>query len=189
MKYGWELAVYFTFFVFPFINDAFTDLRFVGTYLREFAKLGEINRRLQQFITEYYRWKKSRFDPPSEPQFVDFMELGPLQSAEKLFYQVDLSAAEASAVLSEGGHKLTEFARFIATHIYASVSENHSLLTNGDFIATLDPRQLVFDPELIARHAACSHDTKHIYPWGFDAERLLRLRGKSRQETAVCAAD
>jgi hypothetical protein len=122
VKYAWELAVYFTFFVFPFINELFTDLRFAASYVREFAKLGELNRSLQQYITDYYRWKKLRYDPPNGPQFFDFMELGGLRSTERLFYQVGLTAVEGATVLAQESVKLTEFARYIVAHIGAAVS-------------------------------------------------------------------
>jgi flavin-dependent dehydrogenase len=189
LKYAWELAVYFTFFVFPFINELFTDLRFATSYLREFAKLGELNRSLQQYITDYYRWKKLRYDPPNRPQFFDFMELGGLRSSEKLFYQVGLTAAEAATVLAEESVKLTEFARYIVAYIGAAVSGNQSL-GDSHYIAGLDLDHLAFDAELICQQADCSSETIAPHSWGFDAERLHRLRGTAKKETQnACAAD
>ncbi|HEV3076556.1 MAG TPA: FAD-dependent oxidoreductase, partial [Thermoanaerobaculia bacterium] len=38
LRYVWELTVYFSFFVFPFINDLFTDRQFVPSFLRHFAR-------------------------------------------------------------------------------------------------------------------------------------------------------
>jgi flavin-dependent dehydrogenase len=190
MKYAWELAVYFTFFVFPFINELFTDLGFAASYLREFARLGELNRSLQQYITDYYRWKKLRYDNPTEPQFFDFMELGALRSTERLFYEVGLTATEAATLLAQESVKLTEFARYIVAHICASVSGRQSLLQDRHFIAGLDLDHLVFDVELICQRAECSKDTSPPYSWGFDAQRLLRLQGTRKQEaTQACAAD
>ena len=190
MKYAWELAVYFTFFVFPFINELFTDLRFSAPYLREFAKLGDLNRSLQQFITEYYRWKKLKYTPPAEPQFFDFKELGPLRSSERLFYQVGLGAPEAAAVLAQEVEKLDQFARYIVTYICASVSGNQGLLRNRHFIADLDLVHFPFDPGRICQWAACSKDTNPPYSWEFDAECLVRLRGQLSQKAAnAFAAD
>src|SRR5262245_38135030 len=40
LRYVWELTIYFGFYVFPFINDLFTDRRFLIAYLRTFTKLG-----------------------------------------------------------------------------------------------------------------------------------------------------
>jgi flavin-dependent dehydrogenase len=190
MKYAWELAVYFTFFVFPFINDLFTDLRFAAGYLREFARLGELNRGLQQYITDYYRWKKLRYDPPEEPQFFDFMELGALRSAESLFYQVGLTAAEAATILTQESLKLAEFARNIVACICASVSGNQSLLKDRHFIAGLDLYNLVFDADLICQKTESPSDTNPPYYCAVDAECLLRLRGTPKREAAnACAAD
>src|SRR5262249_31441905 len=40
LKYVWELSVYFPFYVFPFVNDLFTDRRFLAEYFAAFATLG-----------------------------------------------------------------------------------------------------------------------------------------------------
>jgi hypothetical protein len=190
MKYAWELAVYFTFFVFPFINDLFTDLRFAASYVREFARLGELNRGLQQYITDYYRWKKSHYDPPNEPQFFDFMELGALRSAESLFYRVGLTATEATTILAQESVKLSEFARSIVACICASVSGNEGLLRDHSFIAGLDLDNLVFNAELICQKTESLNDANPAYSCGVDAERLLQLRGTPKRESAnACAAD
>jgi flavin-dependent dehydrogenase len=190
VKYGWELAVYFTFFVFPFVNDLFTDLSFAASYLREFSRMGELNRRLQQFIADYYRWKKVRYEPPAEPQFFDFMDLGPLRSTESLFYQVGLSANEAGEVLVQKSHQLTEFARYLVTHICASVAGDGSLLNNRLFIEQINLDSFTFDAEGICRQVACSKETTPSYSWGFDAERLLRIRSVLKPQRAdACAAD
>src|SRR5205085_7878836 len=58
LKYSWELAVYFSFYVFPFINDLFTDRRFLATFVSRFSQLGPINRSLQSFVSSYFQWKK-----------------------------------------------------------------------------------------------------------------------------------
>src|SRR6266852_2501469 len=40
LKYSWELAIYFSFYVFPFVNDLFTNQRFIPLFLRRFGQLG-----------------------------------------------------------------------------------------------------------------------------------------------------
>src|SRR5712692_1094182 len=40
LKYVWELTIYFAFYVFPFINDLFTDRRFLVSFLQRFSRLG-----------------------------------------------------------------------------------------------------------------------------------------------------
>jgi flavin-dependent dehydrogenase len=189
MKYAWELAVYFTFFVFPFINDLFTDLRFCTSYLRDFAQLGELNRNLQKLITDYYQWKKPRYSCSAEPQFIDFMELGPLQAAEKLFYEVGLSAEEAARVLSRETEKLRMFARYLVAHIRATVSGNANLLTDRDYVQSIDLNQIAFDPDSICDEADGVKEGGPVYAWGFDSKCLLRVQGKRREQVSVCAAD
>src|SRR5215210_3261861 len=56
LKYTWELTVYFAFYVFPFINDLFTNRQFISLFLNRFARLGPINKNLQAFISSYYCW-------------------------------------------------------------------------------------------------------------------------------------
>src|SRR5205823_6363338 len=69
LKYVWELCVYFPFYVFPFINDLFTDTRFILLFLTRFGQLGPINASLQAFLSGYYQWKKRACPPPPEPIF------------------------------------------------------------------------------------------------------------------------
>jgi len=47
LKYTWELTVYFAFYVFPFINDLFTEAKFIPLYFSKFAHLGLVNSNLQ----------------------------------------------------------------------------------------------------------------------------------------------
>src|SRR5207249_11551451 len=60
LKYTWELAIYFVFFVFPFINQLFTDQTFILPYLGKLSRLGRINSNLQAFLSGFYRWKKAQ---------------------------------------------------------------------------------------------------------------------------------
>ena len=60
LKYSWELAIYFAFYVFPFINDLFTDTRFLPGFLRRFSHLGPINHGLLDLLVGLYNWKKER---------------------------------------------------------------------------------------------------------------------------------
>src|SRR5262249_26249519 len=64
LKYTWELAIYFSFYVFPFINDLFTDERFIAAFFSRFGRLGPLNKNLQRFINAYYHCK-SKVGPPT----------------------------------------------------------------------------------------------------------------------------
>jgi len=188
LKYAWELTIYFTFFVFPFINDLFTELEFSGPFLREFAKLGALNHNVQRFITSYYRWKKSRGGAPSQPQFFDFTELRPLQSSAELFYRVGLSPTEAASVLKREAHNLTSFARFIVAHVYSVVSGDPNLITNEQFVENLDLSGVEFNPEFVSQRAK-SHKDRRPYDWGFDAHCLSRLRDVQNFESQLPLPD
>jgi hypothetical protein len=181
LKYAWELAVYFSFFVFPFINDLFTDLRFVFPYLRLLAELGSLNRSLQSFITSYYRWKKQNTRPVGGPRFFDFTELGPLRDAESLFYQVGIAPEAAVELLTRAKLQLDEFARYIVAHVSSVVSANPAWLTDRTMIDGLDIADIRFDSGRMCKHtgspkADASHD------WGFNAHCLRRLQDESKED-------
>jgi flavin-dependent dehydrogenase len=181
MKYAWELAVYFTFLVFPFINDLFIDLQFSTSFLREFAALGSLNGNLQKLITSYYRWKKDHCSTPSEPQFFDFTELRPLYTSAELFYKVGVSSAEAIDILKLGMDNLRCLARFIAAHISSIVAGDPSLVSNKQFIENIDLSEIKFNPEFMYRQAE-SQKAGSKYDWGFDPECLARLRTAAELE-------
>src|SRR5262249_26844154 len=130
MKYSWELTIYFTFYVFPFINQVFTDTTFVVPYLDLFAKLGALNHSLQTFITAYYHWKKRKPVEFQKPKFVDFMFCEPLKKSEELFYEIGLSGSQCMRVLKQALGNVERLGRFIAAYIYSAVLDDEGLLTN-----------------------------------------------------------
>lgn len=156
MKYSWELTIYFTFYVFPFINQVFTDPSFALPYLELFSKLGAMNRNLQDFIAGYYCWKKKKGRPvePHEPRFFDFMSFEPLKKAEGLFYQTGLSVPETLSILRQNMPNVEGFARFIAAYIYSVVLGDEGLTANKELIETINIQDLRFDPE--AMREECS---------------------------------
>lgn len=154
MKYGWELTLYFTFYVFPFINQVFTETSFVVPYLDLFAKLGVLNNNLQTFINGYYHWKKNQGLESEEARFFDFMSLEPLKKAEQLFYEVGLSSSECLRALKASMANIDRLARFVAVHIYAAVAGDETILTNKQLIETIRLDNLQFDPDKIRRECS-----------------------------------
>jgi 2-polyprenyl-6-methoxyphenol hydroxylase-like FAD-dependent oxidoreductase len=175
MKYSWELAIYFAFFVFPFINDLFTERRFIIPFVQRFAQLGPINKNLQVFISAYYQWKKTARGRPSKIIYSDFTEMAALFRAEKTFYHVGVSVEEARIILDQQLGNLKEMARFIVVHISAAVLGDECALINRSFVAGFDLNRLRFDPsEIRARYAACKSSSE-IYNWSFDPDVLRRF--------------
>jgi len=158
MKYGWELTIYFTFYVFPFVNQLFTDTAFVVPYLDLFAKLGALNNSVQGFITSYYRWKKNQPVAPREPDLFDFTGLEPLKKSEELFYKVGLSARECIKTLRHSMANIENLARFIAVYVYSVVLSDEELLTNKQFVESVKIASLSFDPEAMA------HECRNLDP-------------------------
>jgi len=146
-KYGWELAVYFGFYVLPFINDLFTDEEFLPVFMRKFGLLGPINRMLQQFLSDFFQWKKTNVQPKAAPELHDFYEMLPLRNSELLFYQVGLTREEATEVLERQFNSLKGFARWIVAQVYSTVLGDPMIAMNTEFINGIKLRDIRFDPE------------------------------------------
>jgi flavin-dependent dehydrogenase len=174
LKYTWELSVYFSFFVFPFINDLSTDLGFVPAYLGMFARLGAVNRGLQSFLSGFYQWKARLPRAAHDPVFHDFSALEPLRRAESTFYRVGVSSAEAVEILSELLDSLQEFARFVVAWIYAAVLDDPDLLTSRPLVEGIDFRSLAFDVEAMRAEHPRLRDSVGTWAWSFDTSSLER---------------
>jgi 2-polyprenyl-6-methoxyphenol hydroxylase-like FAD-dependent oxidoreductase len=169
LKYTWELAVYFGFFVFPMLNDLYANPEFMKPFLRRFAVLGPINSNLQRTLSAFFRWKKKQ--PPrihSEPQLFEFFDMKPLFEAETIFYETGLKPAEAVAVVDRHLERLQEFARYIIAHIYAAVLGNREVLTNAPFISSLKLRETVFDSDEMRAAYAPFAGSRESYPWNLN---------------------
>ena len=177
MKYTWELTVYFAFYVFPFINDLFTDRRFVAAYLGRFGRLGAVNGNVIDFLCDYRRWKDEHgLAAPAEPRFVDFLAIGPLAVAEKTFYRVGVDAAEGREVLNGQLANLETLARWIVAHVAVTVVGDERVLTDRAFVAGIDPRAFRFDPAEMRRRWAEVGGSAGSLDWGFDADALAGYR-------------
>jgi flavin-dependent dehydrogenase len=179
LKYAWELTVYFTFLVFPFINNLLTNLEFAAAYLREFAKLGALNHGVQSFLVSYYNWKKPRRAHNTQARLFDFTELGPLRDSEQMFYKVGVSQERGVRELNAGMLNLEELARYIVAHVYATVSGKVSLLTNRRFVEELDLARLRFDAEQIYRQASEHSASDPRHKWSFDPWCVAALQDAS----------
>lgn len=168
LKYSWELAVYSGCYVFSFANDLFVNPEFLLFFLRKFARLGPINHSLQSFLGSYYQWKKRRGVEPGDPVLIDFHDPRPVRDSEKLFYEAGVTLAEAKVALSRHVERLMELARCIAAHVYASVLEDRAVLFNAVFVASLDLRDLKFDPEAMRADYGRFEDSPEMQQWNLD---------------------
>jgi 2-polyprenyl-6-methoxyphenol hydroxylase-like FAD-dependent oxidoreductase len=184
LKYTWELSAYFSFFVFPFINDLATNRRFVLSYLGKFSRLGAINKHLQAFISAYYQWKKSARQPVRDPLFHDFTSIGSLRTAESTFYRTDISAEEALSVLETQITNLKELARYIVAHVHSVVLSDERVLTNRSFIESIDIQDFHFDPDEMHEYYAHYVDLVEQYEWSFNPFVLSQFRTEPRTDLA-----
>lgn len=180
IKYTWELSVYFSFFVFPFINDLSTDLGFLPTYLARFARLGTINKGLQSLISGYFQWKKSQPRAAGDPVFFDFSEVPALRRAESTFYRVGVSATEAGRVLSEQLDNLEELARFVVAWIYRVVLNDERVLSSRFLVENIDFAHVSFDLDAMRTwHCEfCSGPDPGTWQWSFDPQVLGRFQSR-----------
>jgi len=180
LKYTWELTVYFAFYVFPFINDLFTDRRFQLSFMSRFSRLGPVNRSVQSFVSAYFQWKKANCEPARRPAFNDFTEVGALRTAEGAFYRVGVSVEEARAVLDGQYENLMELARFVVAHVASVVLEDEAVLTDRAFVEGLDLDNFRFDPGEMRERYAARAGSAGTYAWRFDPTVLRRLRPERR---------
>ena len=181
LKYTWELAIYFTFFVFPFINQLFTNRDFILPFLAKLARLGRINANMQSFLSAFYQWKKAEAGPLGEPISFDFTQIGPLTKSQMLFYQVGISADEALDLLDEHLASLNELARFCIAHVASRVLGQKAVLTNRAFVESIRLNQFSFDPEKLNANWARVATQPEQFQWSFDHQVLARF---SRSKTA-----
>lgn len=190
LKYTWELSIYFGFFVFPMINNLFANQEFMPAFLRRFAVLGPINETLQNFLSAFFQWKKNRPSATrSVPNLIEFYDMAPLRAAEKLIYQTGLGPREALAVLDRHLGVLQEFARYILTHIHASVLGRRELLENAAFIRSLKIRNGIFDVEAIQAAYEAHGPSTEAYPWDLDPlvlERFISDEAAPKLEAGRC---
>jgi flavin-dependent dehydrogenase len=168
MKYVWELSVYFSFYVFPFMNGLFTDRIFIPLFLIRFARLGRINRALHDFLSAYFQWKKSNCPPPGEPVFFDFTELSALKVAESSFYKLGVAPRDAATILDSQLDNLRELARFEIASIYSVVVGDPDTVTNRSFVESIALDAVVFDPSAMAAHYSAHADCTELYNWPWD---------------------
>jgi flavin-dependent dehydrogenase len=174
LKYAWELSIYFSFYVFPFINDFFTHLGFIQTFFRKFAQLGPINRNLQTFLSSYYQWRKSNGLGGSKV-LNDFMELTPLKTAETAFYEVGVNLEEAERILDDHLGNLKEFARFIYAYISSQILEDESVILNRAFVKSIKLKSFDFDPESIRENYRKCRTSDTVYKWKLDPHGMRKF--------------
>ena len=177
LRYVWELTIYFGFYVFPFINDLFTDPTFGVGFLRRFSRLGPINRGLHQVLLDFYRWKKEHPEPGLKaPVDLDFMEFGHLRAAEECFYKVGVTSEQARQVLDEQLENLEELARAIVAHI-TEVVTGDPRARSRDYVRAIPLDDLRFDPAALAEQLAAIPEGATEHEWRLDVPCLRRYRG------------
>jgi hypothetical protein len=134
-------------------------------FLQRFAKLGAINGNLQRVLTAFFQWKKQQPRKRMEPDLFEFFAVQPLREAEELFYQVGLTPEDGLDVIDKHVDRLEQFARWIITHVHASVSGDPSVLTNGPFIRSVSIRNTPVDPEAMCEAVLKNKEDGPPYQW------------------------
>lgn len=178
LRYAWELTVYFSFYVFPFINDLMTDMTFLPGFLRRFGQLGPVNRGLHAALAAFYLWKRDHLPLTTpEPTFVDFYEASPLKSAEACFYQVGVGSQKAREILDGQLANLTEFGRWIVSYLASVVLGEPRVASSKEFVEGIDFHDFVFTPEALAARWNAVTNKDEVYPWVNSYPCMKRFRG------------
>jgi 2-polyprenyl-6-methoxyphenol hydroxylase-like FAD-dependent oxidoreductase len=172
LKYGWELSIYFSFFVMPFVNELFPQQGFILPFLERFSTLGTLNRRLHEFLSGYYQWKKREGREHAGPIFHELSSLGTLKESEQLFYQVGVGTPEALRLLDTQLESLRELARFTVAHVTAMVVSDPQLLTHKDFVDGIHLDQIQFDPKAMKERHRSLPAARETYAWKLDPNAL-----------------
>lgn len=174
-KYAWELAIYFAFYAFPFINDLFTNERFIKYYFRKFAQLGPINRNFQKFLSDYYQWKKT-LPPKDKPVTNDYLDLSALKKIEASYYKICAGIEQAEEDLAGHLQGLKDFARFMYAYMTSVVLGDKQVMFNRSYVSSIKLGMHTLDPETLHRgyqaHAGCTD----VYDWGMDADAMEKFR-------------
>ena len=187
LKYAWELTIYFAFYVFPFINDFFTDRRFVLAFLRTFTRLGPMNRSLQKLLSAFFQWKKANLLAGStHPIFMDFMEITTLAKAEKTFYQVGIEVDEAKRVLHQQLENLEELARFTACHVAAVMLDEPRIRISRAYAESLDLGNLETEFDALRLNWEKCRDDQRLMVWHLDACALDKFRSPTDARWMEC---
>jgi 2-polyprenyl-6-methoxyphenol hydroxylase-like FAD-dependent oxidoreductase len=169
LKYTWELAIYFGFYVMPFINQLFTNRQYMQIFLRRFAIFGPINKSVQQFLGDYFAYKhENGIKGPSEPLNIEFYSIQPLKESETLFYQIGLTLEEAEDQTEKHVERMREFARYIYAHCYAAILGDKRVLLNAAFVKSLKLKDTKFDPEIMKAHYEQFAQSEDIYDWNLN---------------------
>ncbi|HXU46245.1 MAG TPA: FAD-dependent oxidoreductase [Thermoanaerobaculia bacterium] len=188
LRYSWELAIYFFFYVFPFINDLFTNLTFLPMYLRRFSKLGPMNSSLQRFLADFQRWKLAAdLPPPASPVFFEFSTIGPLKESQEYFYEIGVHPSEARDLLDRALSRLDVQARHAVAQVASTVLGTEEVLRSKAFAERFDVDDLRFDPEELARIWEETRDVPGTMDWGFDPMALRRALGPPVAAASVAA--
>jgi hypothetical protein len=127
----------------------------LSPYLDLFAQLGVWNRNIQEFISDYYRWKKNQPVESGRPVFFDFTSFEPLHKSEELFYELGVDHSQAMGLLRQHMANIQRLARFIAIYIYSVVLDDENLLSNKQLIETLRIDNLHFDSDIMRQECSC----------------------------------
>lgn len=173
LKYVWELTIYFGFYVFPFVNELFTDHRFALSFLNAFSRLGPVNAGVQRLVNGYYHWKKHASPPPPQVRFGDFYEVAALGVAERTFYEIGISTERAREVLSAQLDNALQLARLIAAHVHAVVLDEPGLVHDRAFVERLDLEHLTFDVEAMRGMRAAVPPSAEPYAWPWPVEGVV----------------
>lgn len=186
LKYAWELSVYFSFYVFPFINGLFTSARFVPPFLDRFSRLGAVNRGLQEVLTGFARWKRMR-PPPAAPVRFELSRLPALSRALENLQITTTDEKEALAILDAQIEDCLELARFVAAHVAAVVAGDPAAVHSREFVEGIDLQRLAFDPEAMPGRRHPVGDRDRPWRWGFDPAIFEPFRPPAAEGTASVA--
>lgn len=164
IKYTWELAVYFGFFVFPFINEKLTDRNFLIPWLRRLSMIAPFNHKVLNTVHAFCQWKKTQPPAGNNHCAFDFTQVQALQACAETFFEIGLENKQAIQVLNRLLEQLEKAARYFITYMSARMLGRPELLRDASFIQAIDFEEVEHCPETLAKTPKTKDSN---FQWGF----------------------
>ncbi len=170
LKYTWELSIYFNFFVFPFINNLFTNIQFLDEYFKRMAQLGPLNHTVQTKIKDFSNWKNNN-NSNSKQTFFDLMDSYVLKDSEKTFYELTNSVPEAMLIVDSKLELMKKYALLILCHVQARKYNDNAYFYKSELIEKVNLNMYKKN-----RNKLNNQWEKEKFSWGpFDPEIYFRI--------------
>ena len=169
-KYSWDISRHLIGYVFPFVNDLFTDRQFISIFLPIFQPLDDLDRNVQKFLSDYYQWKQKTQLTLKQPRAFDLISMQTLDLAKETLFEREVTAEKAGKILAQQVQNLQELARFLYAQVASVVLCDRTLRNNRQFIETINLDRFQFDLDTMRSQQTKASTCIETFNWSFDPQ-------------------